>query len=56
MPVLRKSGVRAPWMPAPLPVANTDPLRPVSVVVGKQPTPTGVVTWLLAPKPPNTDP
>ena len=60
MPLLRKSGVRAPWMPAPLLVADTNPLRCVQVVSGWQPTPDSEVAWLRTvrdtPAPPNTDP
>lgn len=60
MPLLRKSGVRAPWMPAPLPVADTNPPRRTSVVPGWQPTPTGGVVWLRSvretPVVTNTDP
>lgn len=41
MPLLRKSGVRAPWLPAPLPSPNTNPPRRMSVVPGWQPQPAG---------------
>ena len=36
----------APWMPAPLLVADTNPLRCVQVVSGWQPTPDSEVAWL----------
>ncbi len=39
MPLLRKSGVRAPWLPAPLPSPDANPPRRMSVVAGWQPLP-----------------
>lgn len=60
MPLLRKSGVRAPWMPASLPVADTNPPRRMQVVSGWQPVPASSTAWLRTvretPAPPNTDP
>lgn len=43
MRVLRKSGVRQPWQPAPLFLPVDDPNRPVWVVSGQMPIPGAVV-------------
>ena len=58
MPLLRKSGVRAPWLPAPLPSPNTNPPRRMSVVPGWQPQPAGGALWFrsVRDEPVNTDP
>jgi hypothetical protein len=46
MPLLKRSGVRSPWFPAPLPTPSADPPRPLLITRGAQPLPSGQMTWL----------